>query len=100
MRVQPIGPAIPFLMRFKNNDNTQQTTNPTPKYAGRTSFAEVLKDAECQPIKPNFKGHWPMYCMIHNEPIVVVPEPEDKKPNPGFKFKSTENPNGKLNYLA
>ena len=55
MKVNPVGPSIPFRMRLKNTDN--QTNKSDVKSKANPSFKEVMKQVECQPIRPVFKGH-------------------------------------------
>lgn len=90
MKIYPIQPTIPFLMRFKNTDT--ETTKQQPNN-GNTGFKQAMKDAECQPIKPTFTGHWPQYTQ-HNFveggfmcPLPVIPT--DIKGN-----------GGKLNFIV
>ena len=80
MKVTPVTSTIPFRMRFKNTDNSnenkQQPNNANP------GFKKALELANSQPIKPYFKGHWPMYKQETNEipqlgkPVVPVSNPK------------------------
>lgn len=66
MKVNPVGPPIPFLMRFKNTDN--QTNKSGVKSKANPSFKEVMKQVECQPLRPLFKGHWPPRMIPNPNP--------------------------------
>lgn len=72
MRVNPIQPTTRHFMRFgSNNDTTPQPqpkTEQQPNPLGNkrfNSFQQVFKEIQCQPIKPQFTGHWPQYKQ-HN----------------------------------
>lgn len=91
MKVNPVGPPIPFLMRFKNTDN--QTNKSGVKSKANPSFKEVMKQVECQPLRPVFKGHWPPR-MIPNPnpdttsfggppPVYGYFPPVNEEPKPG-----------------
>ena len=66
MKVNPVGPSIPFRMRLKNTDN--QTNKSGVKSKANPSFKEVMKQVECQPIRPVFKGHWPPRMIPNPNP--------------------------------
>ena len=66
MKVNPVGPPIPFLMRFKNTDN--QTNKSGVESKANHSFKEVMKQVECQPLRPVFKGHWPPRMIPNPNP--------------------------------
>ena len=66
MKVNPVGSSIPFRMRLKNTDN--QTNKSGVKSTTNHSFQEVMKQVECQSIRPVFKGHWPPRMMPNPNP--------------------------------
>ena len=66
MKVNSVGPSIPFKMRFKNTDN--QTNKSDVKSKANPSFQEVMKQVECQSTRPVFKGHWPPRMMPNPNP--------------------------------
>ena len=91
MKVNPVGPTIPFLMRFKNTDN--QTNKSGVESKANPSFKEVMKQVECQPLRSVFKGHWPPR-MIPNPnpdttsfggppPVYGCFPPVNEEPRPG-----------------
>lgn len=69
MKVNPVEPSIPFKMRLKNTDN--QTNKSSVKSKVNPNFKEVMKQVECQPIRPVFKGHWPPRTIPNQNPDVI-----------------------------
>ena len=69
MKVNPVGSSIPFNMRFKNTDNN--TNKSGVKSKANPSFKEVMKQVECQPLCPVFKGHWPPRMIPNPNPDTI-----------------------------
>lgn len=67
MRIQPIGPQIPFLMGPKNKEdigpknpiNNADVEPKNPTNSADLGSKKVAQKVNCQPIKPQivFKGH-------------------------------------------
>lgn len=69
MKVNPVGSSIPFNMRFKNTDNN--TNKSGVKSKANPRFKEVMKQVECQPLCPVFKGHWPPRMIPNPNPDTI-----------------------------
>lgn len=83
MKVNPVGPPIPFLMRFKNTDN--QTNKSGAESKANPSFKEVLEEMQCQPLRPLFKGAPPTYHHNMIPTLKCVPTTEQTPGRLNFK---------------
>ena len=88
MRVNPVNGSQPSFMRFNKSEEMSQPETNNQNNAN-PGFKKVMKDLECQPIKPTFKGHWSMYNSFPIEvekPVINDPYPTKPRPNGTLNF--------------